>query len=160
MKQHAILLALTTVIVSGCATQTAIDIDSERAALRSTADSYHQAASAKDAQSVVTFYADDAIMVPPNANRVEGIDDVRDYRFGFIETEGVELRFETVRVEVSSGGDLGWTLAIGDVTFVGPDGQPGRDRVRDFHTWKKQEDGSWKIVVDIWNSEFPAGSNN
>ena len=70
---------------------------------------------------------------------------------------GVELRFETIRVEVSSGGDMGWTLAIGDVSFTRPDGEPGSDRVRDFHVWQRQADGSWKVAVDIWNSEFPAG---
>ena len=126
-------------------------------ALGAAAEAYHGAASAKDAQAVVTFYADDAMMVPPNADRVEGIDGVRNYRFGFIETPGVELRFETVRVEVSASGDMGWTLAIGDVSFTRPDGEPGSDRVRDFHVWTKQVDGSWKVVVDMWNSEFPAG---
>lgn len=29
--------------------------------------------------------------------------------------------------------------------------------VRDFHVWKKQADGSWKVAVDIWNSGLPAG---
>ena len=156
MSKHAVLTSIAVLAVSGCSSQTPQDLEAEKAALRAAADAYHEAASAKDVQSVVSYYADDAMMVPPNADRVEGIEGVRNYRFGFIETPGVELRFELVRVEVSTSGDLGWTLALADVTFDRPDGQPGSDRVRDFHVWKKQEDGSWKVVVDMWNSEAPA----
>ncbi|MGI9625592.1 MAG: YybH family protein, partial [Longimicrobiales bacterium] len=91
----------------------------------------------------------------PNAEMVEGLAGVQTYRFGFIETPGVELRFETIRAEVSESGDIGWTLSIGDITINRPQGPPGKDIVRDFHTWKKQEDGSWKVVVDMWNSGMP-----
>ena len=158
MNRHAVFTSLAALAVSGCTSQTPQGLETEKTALRAAADAYHQAASTKDVQSVVSHYADDAMMVPPNAARVEGIEGVRNYRFGFIETPGVELRFELTRVEVSSGGDMGWTLALADVTFDRPDGQPGSDSVRDFHVWKKQDDGSWKVVVDMWNSG-PAPSN-
>ena len=161
MRKHTVLMTMGIMLVSGCTMQAPIDTDAARAALLDAATSYHEAATAKDREAVVALYADDAMMIPPNAERVDGIEGVQSYRFGFIETPGVELRFETIRAEVSSSGDLGWTLAIGDVSFVAPDGQPGRDRVRDFHTWKKQADGSWKVVIDIWNSHMPgSGSTN
>jgi len=95
--------------------------------------------------------------VPPNADMVEGLSGVQGYRFGFIETPGVELEFEILRAEVSASGDMGWTLALGQITINREDAPPGRDIVRDFHTWKKQADGSWKVVVDMWNSGMPAG---
>ena len=159
MRTNLICAVFGVVIAGGCSSQPVIDHDAEVAALRAAAEAYHTAARAKDAQAIVTFYADDAIMVPPNADRVDGIEGVRNYRFGFIENPGVELLFELIRVEVSSGGDMGWTLAIVNVSFTRPDGEPGSDRLRDFHAWKKQDDGSWKVVVDMWNSEFPAGGD-
>jgi len=88
----------------------------------------------------------------PNADLVEGLDGVRGYRFGFISTPGIELRFELVRAEVSQSADMGWTLAIADITIDNPDGPPAFSLVRDFHTWKKQPDGSWKVIGDIWNT--------
>ncbi len=156
MKKHLILTALAMLVVSGCTTQTLIDMEAEMAALREAADAYHEAASALDVQAIVALYADDAIMIPPNADQVEGLEGVRNFASTFVEIQGLEMRFETTRVEVSSGGDMGWTLAISEMTFEDPDGQPGSDRVRDFHVWQKQADGSWKVVVDIWNSELPA----
>lgn len=134
-----------------------VDTEVEMAALRAAAHDYHAAASAKDADGVVAFYGAGALMVPPNAELVEGIDGVRGYRFGFIETPGVELEFEMVRAEVAASGDIGWTLSIGQITINRDDGPPGRDVVRDFHTWKKQPDGSWKVDIDLWNSGMPAG---
>ena len=142
-------------VLSGCTQDPPQDLETAVADLRNAADAYHAAASAKDRDAVVAFYANDALMIPPNAERVEGIAGVRNYRFGFIENLSVETQFETIRVDVSSDGDVGWTLAIVEVTFAGPDGQPDGDRIRDFHVWKRQTDGSWMIAVDIWNSESP-----
>ncbi len=153
-------LAAATVLAllsAGCTQSPAPDPAAEEASLRAAATAYQAAASAKDARAVVEFYDDEAMMVPPGADRVEGIEAVRTYRFGFIETPGVELVFTLDRVEVSERGDMGWTLATGDITINRPDGPPGRDRVRDFHTWRRQADGSWKIVVDMWNSGVPSG---
>jgi len=153
MKHGWTLAALALAVMNGCTQESAQSLETAMAALRDAADGYHEAASAKDRDAVVAFYADDAVMIPPNAERVEGIDEVRNYRFGFIENLSIETQFETIRTDVSTGGDLGWTLAIVEVTFAGPDGEPAGDRIRDFHVWKRQADGSWKVIVDVWNSE-------
>ena len=133
------------------------DLDEARASLRQAAEAYAAAASAKDARTVVSMYDTDALMIPPNAELVDGLAGVQEYRFGFIETPGVSLEFELVRVEVAASGDIGWSFALGDITIDQGDDEPGRDIVRDFHTWRRQTDGSWKVVVDMWNSGMPAG---
>jgi len=155
MTRIAIPAALAALLTTACAPS--VDHEAEVAALRAAATAYHEAASAKRADDVVALYDAEPIMVPPNAAMVDGLAGVQNYRFGFIETPGVELSFEIVRSEVSSSGDMGWTLSLGEITIMRSEGMPGRDRVRDFHTWKKQDDGSWKVVVDMWNSEMPAG---
>ena len=130
----------------------------ELESLRSAALAYQEAASAKNADAVVGMYDETALMIPPNAEIVdEGLEGVEGYQFGFIVTPGVSLDFELIRVEVAESGDIGWTFAIGDITIQREGEEPGRDIVRDFHTWKKQADGSWKIVVDMWNSGMPSG---
>ena len=153
MRHGWMLAALALAVTNGCAQDSPQDLETAIADLREAADAYHAAANAKDRDAVVAFYANDAVMIPPDAEQVEGIDGVRNYRFGFIENPSVQTQFETIRVDVSSGGDVGWTLAIVEVTLTDADGQPAGDRIRDFHVWKRQTDGSWKIVVDMWNSE-------
>lgn len=152
--RRAVVLFLSAGLAAGCGGPD-VDVAVELTALRAAAVEYHTAASEKDAQRVVSLYDRTAVMVPPNAALVEGIEGVREYRFGFIETPGVELSFEIVRAEVSASGDMGWTLSVGQIAINRADGPPGRDVVRDFHTWRKQTDGSWKVVADVWNSGLP-----
>jgi len=156
-KPH--LCVVLVLVCAGCGPSPSrvADAATLEAEVRAAAEVYHAAASSKDAAAVVALYDTDPLMVPPNAEMVEGLDGVQQYRFGFIETPGVALSFEIARVEVAASGDIAWTLSIGQITIDNPDGPDGRDVVRDFHTWKKQSDGSWKVVVDIWNSGIPAG---
>ena len=155
MRKYTVLTTATALLAMGC-TPPPVDHEAEVLALRAAATTYHLAASAKLADAVTALYDTDALMIPPGGALVEGLEGVRNYRFGFIETPGVELEFEIIRAEVSSAGDMGWTFALGEITINRPEGPPGRDVVRDFHTWKKQIDGSWKVVVDVWNSGLPS----
>lgn len=136
----------------GCESSPRVEREVELATLREAAAAYYAAASAKDRDAVVSFYDSDAVLVPPGAERVEGPEEIGAYRFGFIETEGISLEFEILRAEVSTSGDMGWTLANGDITIDRGAEPPGRDLVRDYHMWHKQTDGSWKVIVDFWNS--------
>ncbi len=157
MTKLALLHLVTLLLTAACSPPPPPppDLEAELAALHAAASAYHAAATAKDAARVVTLYDEDAVMVPPNADLVDGLQGVKGYRFGFINTPGVALHFEIVRAEVSASADMGWTLALGDITINRPDGTVGSDLIRDFHVWKKQADGSWKVVADIWNSGIP-----
>ena len=163
IKRPAIIGLTLGLTLSGCQSDLADTTgntvaQTEIEALRSAALAYQAAASSKNAEAVVSMYDETAIMIPPNAEIVdEGLEGVQDYQFGFIVTPGVSLDFELIRTEVAASGDIGWTFAIGNITIEREGEEPGRDVVRDFHTWKKQSDGSWKIVVDMWNSGMPAG---
>ncbi len=155
MNKYTIFIIVGTVMAGSCGSGATIETESDLVSLRLAANTYHQAASTKDRAAVVALYDENVLMVPPNADLVEKLEGVQGYRFGFLETPGVELQFEILRAEISTSGDIGWTLSIGDITINNPEGPPGRDIIRDFHTWKKQTDGSWKVVVDMWNSELP-----
>jgi len=158
MTKPVILSLVAILLAAACAPPVppAPDLEAELAALRATATAYNDAAGAKDASRVVALYDQDAIMVPPNAEMVNGLEGVEGYRFGFISTPGVELRFELLRAQVSAAADMGWSLSLAYITINRPDGTVGTDLVRDFHVWRKQADGSWRLAVDIWNSGIPA----
>ncbi len=149
------------VLLTGCTGAVESPSHAElEASLRIAAEAYQAAASSKDAATVVSLYEDDALMIPPDAEMVEGIEGVRDYRFGFIETPGVALDFELIRVEVAASGDVGWTVGVGQITIEREGEAPGRDVVRDVHTWRRQPDGSWKVVLDVWNSGIVSGATD
>lgn len=132
-----------------------VDMEVETAALRATAQAYHDAATGMDTEALVDLYAPDAVMYPPDLPAVEGIDAVGEYASGFTSVPGIQIHLELVDVVVSSGAGMGYTLGTGTIIMDGPDGEPMTEHVRDFHVWTKNAAGEWKLVVDIWNSPVP-----
>ncbi len=58
MNTKRLLTLMGFLIAGACSSGAPIDREANIAALRETAEAYHAAASAKDAEAVVTFYAD------------------------------------------------------------------------------------------------------
>jgi ketosteroid isomerase-like protein len=59
----------------------------------------------------------------------------------------VTLNWEPVYADVSRAGDLGYTTGPYTLTDNSPEKRPARHGYY-FSIWKKQTDGSWKVVVD------------
>lgn len=55
---------------------------------------------------------------------------------------------------VSASGDLAATTFVATHTETGPDGKVGTHKLLNQTVWKKQDDGSWKIVSDV-NAAYP-----
>ena len=132
-----------------------IDIEAERAALTDAANRYNEGGDSMDIDAMASLYASDALVMAPDMETKGGAAGVREVLTGFKEPPGFEIGFGAPTVVVSKGADMGYTLADIELSFDGPDGKVNA-KARDFHLWKKQADGSWKIVVDIWNSPEPA----
>ncbi len=148
----SILTVLSAVVVFGCAPPAQVDIEAERAALREAVEAYHRAGSAVDAEALIAFYAQEALVIPPSAPESSGPQEIRDFVTAFTETPGFEISFDTRIVDISADGSLGYSLVSAVISYDGPDGERVDESVRDFHVWKKQEDGSWQVVIDIWNA--------
>ena len=145
-----IFVTLSSAALVAC-TQSSVDLAAEKAALSAASNAYHEAASTMDIDALVGLYANDGIMLAPNAEAASGLESVRDFATAFTDLPGFSVRTENTQVEVGAGGDIGYTLSDTTITFDGPDGGTVEDVSRDFHLWKKQ-DGAWKVAVDIWNS--------
>ena len=148
------LAALVVLATSGCAQP--VDSEAERAALLQADAAWAQAASAKDLDGTVSFLAEGASMLPPNATIVTGEEALRELWSEEFATPGYALSWQASKAEVSAGGDLGYTFGTYEFTMHDPEGNPVTDRGKYVTVWKKQLDGSWKAVADIWNSDQPA----
>lgn len=56
-------------------------------------------------------------------------------------------------VDVSDTGDMAYTRGIYTVRMAGPNGEPLAEPGKWVSIWKKQSDGQWRIVVDIYNTD-------
>jgi len=138
---------------------TAVAIQAERAALRDADNQYGQSVLEKDPESLFGYYSSNAMIYPPDGAPISGAEGIQEFITGFMSTPGFSANIrEGAVIEVSEGMDIGYTINIIDVTATDADGNAVNEVVRDFHLWKKQEDGSWKVIVDIWNTEAVEGS--
>jgi ketosteroid isomerase-like protein len=95
-------------------------------------------------------------MYPPAAATVTGLEAIGNFVDGFLRDPAFTAAFRPLVVDVSTDGTMGFTLNAAELSYTGPDGKPLTEHLRDFHLWRKQPDGSWKLSIDIWNAEPPA----
>jgi len=158
MKQFFFVLASVLVLAaSGCAGRVNVDPEAsgERAALRQADIEFAKAAGAKDVDRLVSFYAADAAMFPPNAAIVTGKEAIRKLWSQTVALPAYSLSWQASKVEVSRAGDLGYLLGTYEETMNDPEGKPVTERGKYVAVWRKQASADWKVVADIWNTDQP-----
>jgi len=123
-------------------------------ALRDLDDQWSAAAGAKDVDKTVSFYSDDAIVMPPNAASATTKEAIRALWKDLL--TDAKISWKTKEVEVAQSGDLACLSGTYEVTLNDPTGKTVNDRGKYLEVWKRQADGSWKCGVDIWNSDLAA----
>ncbi|MEK7404689.1 MAG: SgcJ/EcaC family oxidoreductase [Acidobacteriota bacterium] len=142
-----------------CQPQTAPAPDTRAAdeqAIRAAEGEWSKQAVAKNLDGFVSYYAEDAAVFAPNAPIATGKEAIRKAISEMLALPDMALSFQTVRVEVARSGDLAYAHGTYEQSFKGPKGKPVQDRGKYVSVWKKQADGSWKAVADIFNSDLPA----
>jgi ketosteroid isomerase-like protein len=149
-------LSLLAMAVVGCSPQPAIDLAAERDALmnadRAWAEAY--AASESPADVFVGQVTDDATLLPPDAPLAAGKEAIHAAMSGLEATPGFSVTWSPVAAEVGSGGDLGFTRGTYHIELDGPDDRLAIDG-KYLTIWKKQQDGTWKVIADMFNADGP-----
>ena len=139
----------------------AVDTDTraaDEATLRKLDDEWSKAAGAKDLEKTASFYTDDALVMPPNSPVLQGKDAARAMWKAMFAVPGFGGGWKATKVEVAKSGDLGWTTGPYEITETDANGKPMTDKGKYLAVWKKQADGSWKCVADMFNTDLPAAS--
>jgi ketosteroid isomerase-like protein len=128
----------------------------DEAAVRQTDENWSKAAQSKKVDDWVAFYSDDAVILPPNDKKASGKEEVRKGIGNLLALPGLTLSWEPAKVEVAQSGDLAYTQGSYQLTTTDAKGKGATDRGKTLEIWKKQADGSWKCVADMWSSDLPA----
>jgi uncharacterized protein (TIGR02246 family) len=110
-----------------------------------------QAAERRDIERILRFWSDDATVFPPGGPPIAGKAAIRSYVAESLKTPGFSISWKTDNVVVSRGGDLAYATGTNRVTFIGPDGRQVTVDGKAVTVWRREADGSWKCVIDIWN---------
>ena len=119
---------------------------------------WSKTAGAKDLDKTVSFYAEGAMVLPPNGPIATTNEAIRKVWKDLFETPGYALSFKPSKVEVAQSGDMAYSSGTYEFTMNDASGKPVKDQGKYAAVWKKQADGKWKCVVDIWNSDLPASA--
>lgn len=108
-----------------------------------------------DVDRAVSFWADDAIVFPPGSPAVAGKAAIREFVVKSFHTPGFSISWKTASVVVSRSGDLAYATGTNRVTFRDPDARLVTVEGKAVTVWRKDADGRWRCVVDIWNDASP-----
>ena len=142
---------LTVLIAILWATSAGAHVSDDAKALAKLDDEWSAAAGTRDAKRVAAFYAEDAMVYPPNMPMAKGRAEGEKTWAGAFADPSYRVAWKAVHAEVT--GDFGYTAGTFEESFKGPDGKPVHGTGKYLCVWKKQADGSWKAVHDMWNND-------
>lgn len=148
-----VLLSLAT----ACQTKTVGDTRAaDESTLKQLDAAWSEAAGAKDIDKTISFYSDDALVMPSNSPVLKGKGAAREMWQGMFSLPGFGGGWKATKVEVAASGDLGYVTGTYEINETDASGKPKTDKGKYLEVWKKQADGSWKCVADMFNTDLPA----
>lgn len=124
-------------------------------AIRRLDAEFMKAANARNAGALVkAFYARDAVLMPPNHPLVEGPAAIQGFLQGLIDGGFTGIKLETTTV--AGAGDLAYGRGRYSLSMSPPGGAPVQDEGKYVVVYRRQPNGAWRAVADIFNSDQTA----
>jgi uncharacterized protein (TIGR02246 family) len=123
-------------------------------AIKAQAETFSKGMNAAEFAKVAALYAENATLMPPNEPALAGRAAIESWMKGLPPVKDFALNV----VEVQGHGDLAYTRGTYSMTIT-PPGAPGpvKDNGKFVEVRRRQKDGSWQIITDIFNSDLPPG---
>ncbi|MFL6299142.1 MAG: YybH family protein [Terriglobales bacterium] len=152
--KRVLLFAILVVSAVGCLAQTKAQ-ERDRQAIAKTEAEFQKARVDRGLEGWLSFFADDTA------------DFTRGKPFSFTKDEmrkrlekdfdpADQLTWKAARIEVARSGDLAYSLGTWHLKGKNPKGEEVEQTGKYLTVWKKQKDGSWKVVADTGNVDPPA----
>lgn len=125
----------------------------DEAAIRAASAAWSQAATAKDLDKAVSFYSDDALVLPDKAPAIKGVENFRKDWAPLLALPGPGLSWKTSALEVARSGDLAYETGAYNFITTDKKGKSTDYKGKYLVIWKKQSDGAWKVAVDTDNPD-------
>lgn len=152
MMRPIFALALAfTVVGTGFAAPAGAAQD-DAAALMQTSREWAKAIAGGDVDVILSYWADDAVVLAPDQPAVDGKAALREMVLGMQKIPGFSITWEPERAVISKSGDLGYLIERNRVTFADANGEIKTQFGKAVTIWRKEASGAWKCVVDAWNN--------
>ena len=142
----------------GCSSQQEAAPDTrvaDEAAIRQADAAWSLAAETKQMDQFYGAFLEDAVVLAPNEPMAAGIEAIRKMGDNMFAMPGFSPKWTTGTVVVASSGDIAYSISASEFTMNDATGVAMVDIGKGLTIWKKQADGSWKVAVDMFNSDTP-----
>jgi uncharacterized protein (TIGR02246 family) len=109
---------------------------------------------AADADGIAdTFYAADAVLLPPNHAPIVGRAAIRAFLRDFFAS--AERRCTITLTHVAASGDLAYVVGTYTATVRFPDGSTAGETGNLLEAWRRDRAGAWWCAADMYASDIP-----
>ena len=154
-RTSLVLLLFLLSLSTACQTQ-ATSTSADETALRKLDEEWSRSAGSKDVDKTISYYSDDAVVMPPNIPTLTGKESIQTLWKSMLSSPDFSGGWKATKVEVARSGDLAYVSGNYEFNEKDNSGKPITDKGKYLEVWKKQADGSWKCVADMFNSDQPA----
>ena len=126
--------------------------EEDKTTIRNQTAAFATAINAKDWATATATYADDAVFMPTNGEAMTGPANVQAWMAAYPPFSN----FVYTSVEVDGIGDLAYNRGTYELDLTPPGATaPIHDKGKFLEILRRQPDGSWKVIRDIFNSDLP-----
>ncbi|MBS1717362.1 MAG: nuclear transport factor 2 family protein [Armatimonadetes bacterium] len=116
-------------------------------------DKWSQTAGAHDLKGTIAFYADDAVLLFPNAVTITNKKDFAP-AWAPLTAATSTVSWKATKVEVARSHDIAYSYGTYQLTMKDAHGKTIADHGKFLEIWKKRH-GKWICVVDTFNTDLP-----
>lgn len=150
MKMVFGIAASLFLLISMVGCESKVDVVREKTALFETDREFAKMSLEKGAAEAFRMYlAEDAAQLSAGANPVFGRDSI--YQGMLQMRPGSVLDWEPEDGEVAQSGEMGWTWGQYVLTWRDDQGKEAKSYGKYLNIWEKQEDGQWRVLIDMGN---------
>ncbi|WP_430905776.1 YybH family protein [Maribacter sp. 2-571] len=147
----AVLTVLAGLMMLSCTNRQTAELSQEgEAQLLETSREWSKSFST---EAYFSFIGEDGIMMAPDQPLLQGHEKIRKVLSEFQSIPGFNVTWEPQQAFVSESGDLGYTIDKMLVSFEDENGSTVKQFEKVVSIWKKNEEGVWKMAVDVWNTD-------
>jgi uncharacterized protein (TIGR02246 family) len=147
-----LLIGITLMIIVGC-NQQKTDTKSEGEKVMQTSREWSQIVSTGDVEKSLGYWADDAVIMSAGQPILKGKNEIRKMVEQSFKTPGFKISWEPQSAEVSESGDMAYLIEKQTMSMNDSTGKASTLHANGITVWRKQNDGSWKDVIDISTPE-------
>ncbi len=144
-------LFLVAGLLAACAQPDAVDLEAAREELLAADVAWSK--TPPDSARFAEFFVENGRFMPPDAPQAEGRDEILAAATKVFGAPGFSLEWSSSGAQVAPSGDQGYSTGTYTQMFGSP--VPVRIEGKYLTLWERDDEGRWRVVVDMFNANAP-----